>query len=127
VVRHTENPSPPPQTATTPKPRAHEGLRWYWGMYNIPAQISGVAAGQSVGTLGNNVVNNRNEYTPPCSKGPGEKSYTFHLYALSASLDVIQSANVSEAILREKMNGLVLDADTLTVSFERGNQTLHSK
>ena len=123
-VRHTENPSPPLQTATTPKLRAPEGLRWYWGMYNISAQISGVMAGESAGTLGNNVVNNRNEYTPPCSKGPGEKSYTFHLYALSASLEIIPSDNnVSEAVLRKSMDGLVLDSDSLTVNFERRYST----
>lgn len=121
-VARSKQDTPPP-----PKPVESEGLRWYWGMYNISAKISGVAAGQSVGTLGSNVVNNNNEYTPPCSKGPGEKIYTFHLYALSASLDITQKENVSAATLRENMNGLVLDSDSLTVSFERGNQTFNSK
>ena len=98
-------------------------LRWYWSMYNIPAQTSAITNGHSVGTLGSNVVNNENEYAPPCSKGPGQKDYTFHLYALSDSLDMTQFGNVSEAVLLEKMSGLVLDSDSLTVSFERTCQT----
>ncbi len=118
IASNEEN-TPPPESKSG-KP---EGLRWYWSMYNIPAQVSGITSGQSVGTPGSNVVNNKNEYSPPCSKGPGQKNYTFHLYALSKSLDLAQSDNVSEATLRESMSGLVLDSDSLTVSFERSCQS----
>lgn len=100
-----------------------ESLRWYWTLYNIPADTSGIASGESVGTLGSNVVNHKNEYTPPCSKGPRQKNYTFHLYALSEPLALSQSENISEAILRESMRGLILDSDSLTVSFERSCQS----
>lgn len=134
---HKSEPEIAGNEESTPPPKAKkpEGLRWYWSMYNIPAQVSGIlsgtvsgilsgtTSGQSEGTLGSNVVNNKNEYSPPCSKGPGQKNYTFHLYALSKSLDMAQSDNVSAATLRENMTGLVLGADSLTVSFERSCQT----
>ncbi len=110
-------------TPPEPKLRKPEELRWYWSMYNIPAQVSGIETGQSAGTLGSNIVNNKNEYSPPCSKGPGQKNYTFHLYALSKSLDTVQSGRISESILREKMSGFVLESDSLTVRFERSCQT----
>jgi phosphatidylethanolamine-binding protein (PEBP) family uncharacterized protein len=41
-------------------------------------------AKQDVGTWGTNTVNRRGEYAPPCSQGPGEKTYVGTVYALSA-------------------------------------------
>jgi phosphatidylethanolamine-binding protein (PEBP) family uncharacterized protein len=105
------------------KPNKPEGLRWYWGMYNVPATVSGIQAGQVAGALGSNVVNRKNEYAPPCSKGPGVKNYSFHLYALSTFLAVPEFDNVSAAVLRNKMQGLVLGSASLTVSFERYVET----
>jgi len=108
-----------------PKPEASpkQGLRWYWTMYNIPLSVSAIASGQSVGTLGGNAVNDNNEYAPPCSKGPGIKNYTFHLYALSKQLQLTESENVSELLLRKNMRGLVLDSVSLNVNFERSCQS----
>jgi phosphatidylethanolamine-binding protein (PEBP) family uncharacterized protein len=118
--------------AKTKKP---EGLRWYWSIYNIPANVSGIVSGanadvssnkeneQPVGTFGSNVVNDNNEYAPPCSKGPGLKNYTFHLYALSKILALSESKHVSAEILRANMQGFVLASDTLNVSFERSCQS----
>ncbi len=122
-IASNEESTPPAKATQAAKPAKPEGLRWYWSLYNIPPQVSGIASGQSVGTSGSNVVNNKNEYAPPCSKGPGQKNYTFHLYALSKSLDMAQSDSVSESTLRESMSGFVLDADSLTVSFERSCQS----
>jgi phosphatidylethanolamine-binding protein (PEBP) family uncharacterized protein len=102
------NPIPPP-----------EGLRWYWTMYNIPATESGVIAGHNVGSVGTNVVNNHNEYAPPCSKGPGPKTYTIHLYALSDSIAITSPEKVTESTLRNAMEGLILDTDSISASFER--------
>ena len=131
IANNDENtPPPPPRSETTdtePKPEKPEGVRWYWTMYNIPAHITAIDSGivsnstseQSTGILGTNIVNDKNEYAPPCSKGPGLKNYTFHLYALSATLDLTESENISEATLRENIHGLVLDSDSLTVNFER--------
>jgi phosphatidylethanolamine-binding protein (PEBP) family uncharacterized protein len=59
---------------------------WYWVLYNIPATVTSLAKNsQGVGTLGTNSVNNRTEYSPPCSKGPGAKDYTYTIYALAST------------------------------------------
>ncbi|WP_284203250.1 YbhB/YbcL family Raf kinase inhibitor-like protein [Psychromonas marina] len=100
-----------------------EGLHWYWSMYNIPMHVSTVAGGETVGTLGSNSVNHKEEYAPPCSRGPDLKTYTFHLYALAQPLVFKPSEEVSAALLREKMHGLVLDSDSMAVGFERHCQT----
>lgn len=106
-----------------PQSKQAEGLHWYWNMYNIPTHISTMADGKTAGTLGSNSVNHKNEYAPPCSGGPGLKTYTYHLYALSKSLDIDETEEVSAALLREKMSGLVLDSDEMAVSFERSCQS----
>ena len=118
VVSKDENASQKP-----PQSKQPEGLHWYWGMYNIPVQVSTIVDGKEVGTLGSNSVNHKNEYAPPCSGGPGLKTYTFHLYALSTSLDIDEKEEVTAALLREKMSGLVLDSDDMAVNFERSCQS----
>jgi len=100
-------------------PKPADELRWYWTVYNIPADASAISNEQTAGTFGSNVVNDINAYAPPCSKGPGLKSYTFHLYALSTALEMSEASIVSEATLRASMSDSILDADTLTVNFER--------
>ena len=117
-----QNPKPNINTLKEPSPIGPEKLRWYWGMYNIPVQNLEVKSGQVVGLLGNNVVNHKNEYTPVCSKGLGPKNYTFHVYALSTTLELSSIKNVSEATLRKAMDTFILDSDSLTVSFERSCQ-----
>ncbi|MFT6925703.1 MAG: phosphatidylethanolamine-binding protein (PEBP) family uncharacterized protein [Psychromonas sp.] len=94
-------------------------LRWYWTLYNVPVSASKLDAGQSLGILGSNIVNNENAYAPPCSKGPGLKRYTIHLYALSDVLTLSDPKKVSEAVLRKCMQNLVLDSASLSVEFER--------
>jgi phosphatidylethanolamine-binding protein (PEBP) family uncharacterized protein len=130
-LNDNKNDTPPQVDSLAPKPNQPEELKWYWTVYNIPAQASGIDSGskanQSVGSFGSNTVNDRNEYAPPCSKGPGPKIYTFHLYALSKSLEIDPSAPVSAPVsaimLRQSMQDFVLDSDSLTVSFERHCQT----
>jgi len=119
---HSEDRKPPTAEHSV-KRNGAEGLHWYWTLYNIPTEISAVSSGESAGIVGSNAVNKRNEYAPPCSKGPGLKSYTFHLYALAKVLDITASKPVSAALLRSSMVGSVLDADTLTVNFERSCQS----
>jgi phosphatidylethanolamine-binding protein (PEBP) family uncharacterized protein len=53
-----------------------------WGL--SPATKALAESQHDVGTWGINTVNRRAEYAPPCSKGPGEKSYMVTVYALSA-------------------------------------------
>lgn len=56
----------------------------YWVLYNIPTDVLTLPTNATgVGVLGINTVNERKEYAPPCSKGPGDKTYTLTLYAMS--------------------------------------------
>jgi hypothetical protein len=46
-------------------------------LYNIPAGVHSLPGNvRGVGVLGNNSVNQKTEYAPPHSKGPGAKNYT---------------------------------------------------
>ena len=57
----------------------------YIVLWGIPVDTKALAESQhDVGTWGINTVNRRAEYAPPCSQGPGEKSYIVTVYALSA-------------------------------------------
>lgn len=66
------------------------GAHVYMVVANIPASARELKSGDTQtgkgggGTWGQNTVNRKNEYAPPCSKGPGDKVYTITLYALSA-------------------------------------------
>ncbi len=122
IMDHQPDIRPARDGQRKPELEQPEALHWYWSMYNIAPQTFAVNDGNSVGTLGSNSVNHNNEYAPPCSKGPGLKTYIFHLYALSATLDLDENIEVSQALLREKMSSLVLDSDTMSVTFERSCQ-----
>jgi len=93
----------------------------YWVVYNLPAQTRSLPRGVTgVGSWGVNTVNGRPEYAPPCSKGPGLKSYTLTLYALSAEPKVhVPGAAAAMATLLEVINGRTLATSTLHVGYER--------
>jgi phosphatidylethanolamine-binding protein (PEBP) family uncharacterized protein len=66
-------------------PPGAEDRHVYMVVYNIPAGVSSLAKNsREVGAWGVNTVNRQPQYTPPCSKGPGEKTYTLTVYALSS-------------------------------------------
>lgn len=93
----------------------------YWVVYNLPAATHGLArSATGVGSWGINTVNGRPEYTPPCSKGPGLKTYTLTLYALSAepNLRVPGAAPTMDALL-ESIQGKILGKSVLNVSYAR--------
>ncbi|EPJ55414.1 MAG: hypothetical protein OFPI_03920 [Osedax symbiont Rs2] len=92
---------------------------FYWTMYNIPAKVNSIDSGQSAGERGANSVNKNNQSAPPCSKGPGLKSYTISLYALSAELNLSTTRTVTESVLIKAMKGLLIESAELEVSFER--------
>ncbi|MFN8256751.1 MAG: YbhB/YbcL family Raf kinase inhibitor-like protein [Bacteroidales bacterium] len=59
-------------------------IHWYWILYNIPAMVNSLPKNTTgIGTLGTNSVNDKTEYAPPCSQGPGEKTYIYTVFALS--------------------------------------------
>ncbi len=100
---------------------APDGNKWYWILYDIPANILSLAKNATgTGTLGNNSVNGLAEYAPPCSQGPGEKTYTLTVYALSAAPQIsVAPEQVSRDVLLAAMQGLILDTGELNVVYSR--------
>jgi len=96
-------------------------IHWYWVLYNIPVDVHSLPKNVTgIGKLGNNSVNGRMAYAPPCSQGPGLKTYTYTIYALSSSPAVtVRDSLVSRAVLLGAMEGIVLDSATLHVVYSR--------
>ncbi|WP_053043217.1 YHYH protein [Thalassomonas actiniarum] len=92
---------------------------WYWIDYDIPAGINAIASGELLGTLGTNSVNGLNEYTPPCSQGPGDKAYTFTLYALSDHANLGDPTAADRDTLLTAIEDITLASASLTVSYTR--------
>lgn len=93
----------------------------YLVIYNIPASILSLPEnGRDIGIFGINTVNGKQEYTPPCSKGPGPKLYTMTAYALSseAKLDVPASA-VTMDLLLAAIKDKTLATAVMNVTYDR--------
>ena len=98
-----------------------EDVHWYWVMYNIPANITSLAKNSTgIGTLGTNSVNGKTAYAPPCSKGPGEKTYTYTVYALSAQPQFsIPASQVNREALLKAIQNITLTTAELHVTYAR--------
>jgi phosphatidylethanolamine-binding protein (PEBP) family uncharacterized protein len=95
-------------------------VHWYWLLYGISAGVTQIAEGATVPTiLGNNSVNARNEYAPPCSKGPGQKAYTFTVYALSKAPTFAVGTAVTRDALLAAIATNTLGSSSMTVTYER--------
>lgn len=94
---------------------------WYWVLYNIPPDVQNLVKNVSgVGTLGNNSVNGRAGYSPPCSKGPGAKKYTYTIYALSAPPQFsVSPAKVSRDVLLAAIKDSTLGSAEMNVYYSR--------
>ncbi len=90
----------------------------YWLVYNIPADATGWDAGaKPPGTVGLN-DRQRAAYDPPCSKGPGVKTYHLTVYALSAPVQ-LSAEKVTRKSLREAIARTTLAEATLDLDYER--------
>jgi Raf kinase inhibitor-like YbhB/YbcL family protein len=100
---------------------APDGTKWYWTLYNIPANVTQLPKNvQGVGKLGNNSVNGEMKYAPPHSKGPGAKTYILTVYALSAAPKItVPPEQVNREVLLGAMKGLVLASAELHVVYTR--------
>lgn len=96
-------------------------IHWYWVIYNIPASVTSLPKNMTgIGTLGTNSVDKKQAYTPPCSKGPGAKTYTYTVYALSAQPALTVAANqVNRAALLDAIRGITLASAQLNVTYSR--------
>jgi phosphatidylethanolamine-binding protein (PEBP) family uncharacterized protein len=79
---------------------------------SLPKNVTGV------GVLGNNINNERNEYSPPCSKGPGDKEYIYTVYALSAQPQATTTP-VTRAVLLDAIKDITLASAELHVVYAR--------
>ena len=97
------------------------GNHFYLLNYNIPATANSVPEGnKSIGVLGQNFLGNSAGYTPPCSQGPGSKTYTISLYALSEKLD-LSPTSATESSLIQAMSGKVIKSTKIDLTYSRAN------
>jgi Raf kinase inhibitor-like YbhB/YbcL family protein len=96
-------------------------VHWYWVLYNIPASVTSLPKNVSgTGIHGTNSVNDKTEYAPPCSQGPGIKAYTYTVYALSGNPSFSVSPDlVTREVLLNAMDGVTLSSAKMTVYYSR--------
>jgi len=100
---------------------ANDGLKWNWVVYGIPSSASGIATGATdVGTAGLTSDGPNLAYSPPCSQGPGAKTYTFTLYALSAKPSLPSDPHeVTGSVLSAAIQSITLASQALNVTYSR--------
>ena len=96
-------------------------IHWYWEVYDIPTNVTSLPKNVvGVGKLGTNRVNGKQAYTPPCSKGPEPKEYTYTVYALSAEPQFsVPASQVNRAVLLDAIKDITLDSAELHVIYSR--------
>lgn len=90
----------------------------YLVLYNIPATSTAAPSGKYPGTLGMNFKDKLPGYTPPCSQGPGDKTYTFTLYALSSTLS-LSPTQATESAVMSAIKNLVIEKAELSTLYAR--------
>jgi len=98
------------------------GHHWYWVMWDIPSNKTSLPKNVTgVGYVGGNSVNSSVGYAPPCSKGPGQKSYTITVFALSGvpGLPHKSTAAVTRDVLLKAITPITLAKGTLNVTYTR--------
>jgi phosphatidylethanolamine-binding protein (PEBP) family uncharacterized protein len=92
----------------------------YMVLYNIPNNVKSLEAGEkNIGTWGANTQNKDLSYSPPCSKGPGPKSYIITIYALSEILHFNNSDRVNMNQLMDSIQNILLSKSSLEVIYSR--------
>jgi phosphatidylethanolamine-binding protein (PEBP) family uncharacterized protein len=92
----------------------------YMVIYNIPATVHSLGKNaHDIGDWGINTVNGRSEYTPPCSKGPGPKTYTLTVYALSEARLAIPASRVTMDALLAAIKDKTLATSAMDIVYSR--------
>ncbi len=95
--------------------------KYNWVLYNIPLSRSALPRDSfGIGTLGVGSDGPMKAYQPPCSQGPGAKTYTFTLFALSAA-PMLSVSPVTGAALAAAMAPLTLGTASLNLSYTRSS------
>jgi phosphatidylethanolamine-binding protein (PEBP) family uncharacterized protein len=123
--------SPPLEWTGTPEGTAElalmmttialDGTKWNWVLFHIPATVTSLAqATTGVGVAGVSTDGPERKYYPPCSTGPGVKTYTFTLYALSAAPTFsVPESQVNGEILTSAIGPLTIASRQVNVSYTR--------
>ncbi|NJD59316.1 MAG: hypothetical protein C3F13_14290 [Anaerolineales bacterium] len=101
-------------------------IHWYWILLDIPANITSLSKDTTgIGVLGTNSNNDQTEYSPPCSKGPGSKTYTFTVYALSFEPQLsIPASQVDRDTFLDAIQGITLASAQLNVTYARQSEAI---
>ncbi len=92
--------------------------KWYWTLYDIPAEVTSLPKNvKGIGKVGTG-FKGQIGYEPPHSKGPGPKTYTLTLYALSAPAKMtVPPSQVNREALLAAMQGSILASTELNVVY----------
>jgi phosphatidylethanolamine-binding protein (PEBP) family uncharacterized protein len=97
--------------------------KYNWVLYGIPGTTTHlIQNSHGIGTPGSGSNGSSAAYQPPCSKGPGAKSYTFTVYALSAAPVLPQGAPVSGPQLLSAMSSITLGTTSLSLHHTRSGE-----
>jgi phosphatidylethanolamine-binding protein (PEBP) family uncharacterized protein len=100
---------------------ANDGLKWNWVLYGIPGNVTVLAESTAgVGLSGLTSDGPALAYSPPCSQGPGAKTHSFTVYALSAAPALDAPADsVTGQVLAAAIDHLILSSSRLNVTYTR--------
>jgi len=99
--------------------------KWSWVLYGIPSTTASLAMDSSrVGTPGLADGASGPGYSPPCSQGPGAKTYTFTVHALSGTPTfTVAAGQVTGQMVRDAIAPLTLASAALNVNYTRATTT----
>ncbi len=100
---------------------AQDGMRWNWVLYDIPGDVTSLPeGGAGVGTPGLTSDGPLLRYYPPCAQGPGPKTYTFTIYALSeVPVFSVPEELRSGAVVSDAISAITLASSQLNVTYTR--------
>jgi phosphatidylethanolamine-binding protein (PEBP) family uncharacterized protein len=100
-------------------------IKYNWVLSGIPSGTTALARNSSgIGVGGVGSDGPITGYQAPCSQGPGLKTYTFSLYALSAAPSLSVAANVVTGdALNNAIAAITLGSSVLNVNYTRGSST----
>ena len=98
-----------------------EAKHVYLVLYNIPGEtVELLQNSKNIGSFGINTVNRKNEYAPPCSQGPGAKTYILTLYAVSGPPSITTTASQTTMdVVLAGIRSKILDSAVMNVTYTR--------
>lgn len=93
----------------------------YFTLYDIPSTQNKIPdAVSGIGKFGMNSLNSQNNYSPPCSQGPGAKTYIITVYALSYRPSFSPNeTRITMDMLLAQASGKILASFPIQVTYTR--------